>query len=263
MKFKQSIYVAITIVCAGLLSWGPAVGGQIYNFSPDLSMPVATPTNWLASNGSVMECVSEDQPPVLRDDFDEIILALDPDLFTGINLEPSSGCWKFVNGRKYPKEATKIFKSVAERIKELRPGMDFCFYTLPQETANLQKNPELYAEQTISREVDFLEATEFMDTVCISGYWKDISFEAWKARNDIRIGIATAIHGKRVIAFVWDGTYEGSWKKGLSGEQMDMVLDYYQDRGIPVGYWSYWSDSLRGKIASSTQWSLYKFYMGW
>ena len=84
--------------------------------------------NWLTNNGELMECEGDNTPPVMRSDFDDTILGL-PDRFTGFNLEPSAGCWKFVNGLAYPDEAAEVFESVAQRI--MRSDLILTLFSTP------------------------------------------------------------------------------------------------------------------------------------
>ncbi len=215
------------------------------------------PMNWLASNDIVMQVVSDDEPPVLRDDFDEIIIGLDC-LKTGINLEVSHGAWQYLNYHKHPETAALLYAQVARRINELRPELDFFFYVLPHGMGNLQKDPEGYGVKVMEREVAFRAASQYMKTVAFTGYWKKgVTWDEWKQRQEMSIAMARTVHKKTPVAFVWDGA--GGWKKGHSYSNMKAILNFFKARDVDVVYWDYWASAYQKKIKWSTQLALWQF----
>lgn len=247
------------IILIALWSTG-ALAGDVFSAAPQLkTVPdtVFLQMNWVGSNGVLMEAPDPDEPPIRRDNFDEIVLSW-PDMFTGINLEPVANTgWKFLDGLVYPKEATKVFEDIAERIIELRPGFDFCFYTMPQSTNWLTKDPKGYGVAMMERELAFLDVTQHMKTVCISGYWKDGTFERWSRRMDMAIAFGSAVHNKRVVPFLWDNRGSSYTPRGTEG--MRSMLNYFKARGLDVIYWDYWSEGKQKEIHWQTKMALWEF----
>lgn len=238
----------------------------IHNASPALfnnSYVAWDEMNWLPSNNSIMVDNGSGQLPTLRPDFDDIVMGL-PARFTGFNLEyVRNSSYEFLNGLDRPLEAAMIFESVAQRVAELRPDLDFVFYALPQTMAWAQKDPEAELEATMRRELALWRATRHMKSVAISGYWNPaISFEDWKTRVMLGVTTARTVHKLPVHVFVWDGESAAGDPAfpPLTSGQFGEVLEFLRGLGVNLVYWSHWGERNRLKtVRWSTAWSLQSY----
>jgi hypothetical protein len=192
--------------------------------------------DWHRSNNDIMQPVADDEPPILRDDAEEIVKATTTDLI-GFNLEPTqSGCYRFLSQYSHRKEAIFAYQTVVEAVSDARPEAELVIYR-GNTSARVTKDPEQYLEKDAAFHVEYADVLLPYRYVAFSAYQKDLPFDVWQARMDYEIGIIRGIYGKEPLAFVWDGA--GGWKKGIGYTAFSKQLEHLGSRGVDLCYWSF------------------------
>ena len=196
---------------------------------------------WHRSNNDIAIATDPSVPPVPRDDFDQTIADIPVGTFAGFNFEyvENTG-YKFLRWHEHPAECEATYAEFVNRIHAVRPDLQYMFYTLPHSTNMVTKGSE-WAEILARQETALAAVTGTVSHAGISAYWNywnwGKGWDVWRRRMDYRIAMASTIHDKPIVAFVWDG--EGHPNGRMPYTKLQQVLKYLKAREIPIAYWSY------------------------
>jgi hypothetical protein len=195
---------------------------------------------WHRSNNDIAVATDPNVPPVPRDDFDETIRAIPDGTFAGFNFEYVADTgYRFLRWYDHPAESEATYAEFVNRIYAIRPDLEYCFYTLPHGT-NLVTKEGKWAEILARQETALAAVTGKVSHAGISAYWNYWNWtggwDTWRRRMDYRIAMASTIHDKPIVAYVWDG--EGSAQGRAPYNKLLQVLKYLKARDLPIAYWS-------------------------